>query len=91
MRNVSCDNWSYMKTFKRIQKQVDQRTQFRRPRGQLHVLVHDLLVYCLELKTFHVKHLQTVGTNELLTEAEKELLVAGEQLEERTKSWLAAE
>lgn len=79
-----------MRTFKRVQNQVDRRVNHRRPRGSVHVLVHDLLVYVLELKTFHVKHLSVLAPGDL-QEWEKELLAAGEHLEERTKSWLAGE
>lgn len=81
-----------MRTFKRIQKQVDQRVNHRRPRGNVHVLVHELLVYLLEVKTFHVKHYEygrSLGVE--LTEFDKDLLSAGEQLEERTKQWLTGD
>lgn len=80
------------KTFNRMQKQVDDRVKHRRPRGSIHVLVHDLLVYCLEVRTFHVKQMEAVRQNSgTLQDHEVELLVAGETLEERTKAWLAGE
>lgn len=80
-----------MRTMKRLQKQVDDRVRFRRPRGSIHVLVHDLLVYLLELKTFHVKQLAFRPEGVALTESETTLLEAGEHLEERTKAWLAGD
>lgn len=79
-----------MRTFQRVQKQVDQRVKHSRRRGNIHTLAHDLLVYALELKTFHVKQLSRVP-EQVLTETEKELLAAGESLEERTKQWLAGQ
>lgn len=80
-----------VRTFNRLRKQVDDRRQFRRPRGNAHVLLHDLLVYALEVKTFHVKQFAARPDGSALTESEKDLLVAGEQLEERTKAWLAGD
>lgn len=80
-----------VRTLNRLRKQVDSRVAHRQPRGNLTQLANILLAYALELKTFHVKHLATVGTNELLSDAEKELLAAGEHLEGAVKQWLAGD
>lgn len=81
-----------MKTFNRIRKQVDDRVKHRRPRASVHVIVHDLLVYVLEVKTFHVKQAAAREASGMeLSEYEKDLLAAGEHLEEATKTWLAGD
>lgn len=79
------------RTFKRLQKQVDDRVKHSRPRGDVRKLVHEILVYCCEVHTFHVKHLSILHAEGALSESEKELLAAGEQLLEGTKLWLAGE
>lgn len=76
-----------MRQFKRVEKQVGDRRSRLARRGGPFVLLHDLIVYCLEVKAFHVKQFGKVDAA-LLSESEKEFLAAGEELEERCKSWL---
>jgi len=78
-----------MRTFARIKKQVDDRVKHSRPRGGIHVAIHDIQVYLLELKAFHVKHYAILQDEDALAESEKELLAAGEHFEEACKTWLA--
>lgn len=79
------------RTFKRVRDQVDSRGRSPR-RGGPFVLLHDLVGYFLEVKTFHVKHLNAkVERGETLEEYEMEMLAAGEQLEARVKEWLEGE
>lgn len=79
------------RTFKQVQKQVDQRVRHSRPRGNIHQMMNTVLTYLFEVRKFHVEHWGTPVGEDTIPADVMAMLVAGEQFESEVKEWLAGE